>query len=181
VAALGVSYAGKLGKTFTGEEFTSMLLTSVNDINQYLTDGVKPFGDLTFNLKERYNRMGTGAIDAWKLLMQIEGTPSVMIQTGKACSISLEDFFGESCEDLTYLRVEYDDDAKKTLGLASAPKVKDGVLNVHCTKNGSAKIRVYAIAGGAQLGGGTQIGGTEISKEISLISRGVYSSNGGWF
>jgi hypothetical protein len=59
--------------------------------------------------------------------------------------------------------------------------VKDGVLNVHCTKNGSAKIRVYAIAGGAQIGGGTQIGGTEISKEISLISRGVYSGNGGWF
>ena len=181
VAALGVSYAGKLGKTFTGEEFTSMLLTSVNDINQYLTDGVKPIGDLTFNLKERYNRMGTGAIDAWKLLMQIEGTPSVMIQTGKASSITLEDFFGESYDDITYLRVEYDDDAKKALGLASAPKVKDGVLSIHCTKNGSAKIKVYAIGGGAQLGGGNQMGGTEISKEISIISRGVYSSNGGWF
>ena len=181
VAALGVSYAGKLGKSFTGDEFTSMLLTSVNDINQYLTDGVKPIGDLTFNLKDRYNRMGTGAIDAWKLLMQIEGTPSVMVPTGKACQITLEDFFGESYDDLTYLRVEYDDDAKKTLGLASAPKVKDGVLSVHCTKNGSAKLKVHAIGGGAPLGGGTQIGGTEISKEISIISRGVYSSNGGWF
>ena len=181
IAALGVSYAGKLGKTFTGEEFTSMILTSVNDINQYLTDGVKKIGDLTFNLKERYNRMGTGAIDAWKLLMQIEGTPSVMVETGKACSIDLEDFFGGSYEDLTYLKVEYDDDAKKTLGFASAPKVKNGVLDVFCTKNGSAKIKVYAIGGGAQLGGGNQIGGTEICKEISIISRGVYSSNGGWF
>ena len=181
IAALGVSYAGKLGKTFTGEEFTSMLLTSVNDINQYLTDGVKKIGDLTFNLKERYNRMGTGAIDAWKLLMQIEGTPSVMVQTGKATSINLEEFFGGSYDDLTYLRVEYDDDAKQTLGFASAPKVKNGILDVFCTKNGSAKIKVYAIGGGAQLGGGTQIGGTEISKEISIISRGVYSGNGGWF
>lgn len=158
-----------------------MLLTSVNDINQYMTDGVKPIGDLTFNLKERHNRMGTGAIDAWKLLMQIEGTPSVMIQAGKASSITLEDFFGESYDDITYLRVEYDDDAKKTLGLASTPKVNNGVLNIHCTKNGSAKIKVYAIGGGAQLGGGNQMGGTEISKEISIISRGVYSSNGGWF
>jgi hypothetical protein len=113
--------------------------------------------------------------------MQIEGTPSVMVQTGKACQINLEEFFGGSYDDLTYLRVEYDDDAKKTLGFASAPKVKNGILDVFCTKNGSAKIKVYAIGGGAQLGGGTQVGGTEIHKEISIISRGVYSSNGGWF
>lgn len=180
VAALGVSYAGKLGKKFSGEEFTAMLLTSVNDINQFITDGVKPVGDLTFNLKPYRKRMGTGAIDAWKLLMQIEGTPSVMVKAGEACSVRLDEYFGDSYEDLTYLRVEYDNDAKTTLGLASAPKVDDGVLNIVCMKNGSAKIKVFAIAGGGQLGGGNNIGGTEISREISIISRGVYSSNGGW-
>ena len=180
VAALGVSYAGKLGKKFSAEEFTSLLLTSVNDINQYLNDGIKPVGDYTFNLKPYNKRMGTGAIDAWKLLMQIEGTPSVMVQTGVSCSINLNEYFGESYDDLTYLRVEVDDEAKKTLGLASTPKVKSGVLDLVCMKNGSAKVKVYAIAGGGQLGGGTNIGGTEISREISIISRGVYSSNGGW-
>ena len=180
VAALGVSYAGKLGKKFSAEEFTSLLLTSVNDINQYLNDGIKPVGDYTFNLKPYNKRMGTGAIDAWKLLMQIEGTASVMVQTGVACSINLNEYFGESYDDLTYLRVEVDDEAKKTLGLASNPKVKSGVLNLVCMKNGSAKVKVYAIAGGGQLGGGNNIGGTEISREISIISRGVYSSNGGW-
>lgn len=181
VAALGVSYAGKLGKKFTGEEFTSMLLTSVNDINQFLGDSVKPYGDMTFNLKTYNKRMGTGAIDAWKLLMQIEGTPSIMVKTGETCAVQLAEYFGDSYTDITYLDVEYDDDAKNALGLASAPKIKKGVLNIVCMKNGSAKIKVSAIAGGGQLGGGNNIGGTEITREISIISRGVYSENGGWF
>ena len=180
VAALGISYAGKLGKKFTSEEFTSMLLTSVNDINQFLTDGVKTIADQSIPLKVYNKRMGTGAIDAWKLLMNIEGTPSAMVQTGKTCSVDLKQYFGESAADITYLDVEFDDEARKTLGLASKPTVKKGVLEITCMKNGSAKVKVSAIAGGGQLGGGNNIGGSEIAREISIISRGVYSSNGGW-
>ena len=180
VAALGISYAGKLGKKFTSEEFTSMLLTSVNDINQFLTDGVKTIADQSIPLKVYNKRMGTGAIDAWKLLMQIEGTPSAMVKTGETCTIDLKQFFGDSAADITYLDVTFDDDAKKTLGLASKPKVKNGALEITCMKNGSAKVKVSAIAGGGQLGGGNNIGGSEIAREISIISRGVYSSNGGW-
>jgi subtilisin family serine protease len=182
VAALGVSYAGKLGKKFTGEEFTALILTSVNDINQFISEtDIKPFGDYSFMLKPYYKRMGTGAIDAWKLLMQIEGTPSVMIKSGATSSISLEDFFGESYDDLTYTKVEVDAEAKKALGLASNPRIEDGVLSLACMKNGSAKIKVYAIAGGTQISDGSSIGGTEICRELSIVSRGVYSENGGWF
>lgn len=36
VAALGISYALDLGKTFTRDEFVSILLTSVNDLDSYL-------------------------------------------------------------------------------------------------------------------------------------------------
>lgn len=177
VAALGVSYAGKLGKRFTAEEFTSLLLTSVNDINQFLESGTK--GEV--ELKQYYKRMGTGAIDAWKFLMQIEGTPSIMVRMGKPCSVNLKEYFGEAAEDITYLTVEVSDEAKSILGLTSTPKVKSGVMDITTTKNGSAKIRVSAIAGGGQLGGGNNIGGTEIMREVSIISRGVYSENGGWF
>ena len=180
VAALGISYAGKLGKKFTSEEFTALLLTSVNDINQFLTDGVKTIADQSIQLKVYNKRMGTGAIDAWKLLMNIEGTPSVMVQAGQSCSVDLKQYFGESAADITYLDVEFDDEARKTLGLASKPTVKKGVLEITCMKNGSAKVKVSAIAGGGQLGGGNNIGGSEIAREISIISRGVYSSNGGW-
>jgi subtilisin family serine protease len=181
VAALGVSYAGMLGKKFTDNEFKTMLLTSVNDINQYMTEGGKSFKDMWINMQTYHNRMGTGAIDAWKLLMQIEGTPSAMVQAGKKTQVDLSEYFGEGAADLTYLGVEIDDETKKTLGLASNPKVTDGVLEIVCMKTGSAKIKVSAIAGGVQLGGGSNIGGTEITREISIISRGVHSTNGGWF
>jgi len=180
VAALGISYAGKLGKKFTGDQFRDLLLTSVNDINYLLTDGIKPYGEYTIGLKTYHNRMGTGAIDAWKLLMQIEGTPSVMVKTGQKCSVDISEYFGESAKDLTYLAVDISTEARKALGLASAPTIEDGALNIYCTKNASAKITVYAIAGGSHLGGGDKIGGTEIKREISIVSRGVYSSNGGW-
>ena len=181
VAALGVSYAEKLGKKFSGEEFTALLLTSVNDINQYLTEGLKPYGDMTFALSTYNKRMGTGAIDAWKLLMQIEGTAAVMVKKGEKCAIDLKPFFGDSASDITYLDVTFDDNAKKALGLASKPTIKKGVMEIVCMKNGSAKVKVSAIAGGGQLGGGNNIGGTEISREISVISRGVHTNNGGWF
>ena len=42
VAALGLSYAAKLGKHFTASEFRSMLLTAVNDIDRYMT-GTKSY------------------------------------------------------------------------------------------------------------------------------------------
>ena len=88
VVALGVSYAKKLGKKFTREEMTSMLLTSVNDIDQYLKSGTKKFYDAMLKtyvdlpLNQYYEKMGTGALDAWKFLMAIEGTPSYMAKVG---------------------------------------------------------------------------------------------------
>ncbi|MBQ2918479.1 MAG: S8 family serine peptidase [Bacteroidales bacterium] len=180
VAALGISYAGKLGKKFTGDQFRDILLTSVNDINYLLTDGVKPYGEYTFGLRTYHNRMGTGAIDAWKLLMQIEGTPSVMVKAGQMCSVDISEYFGESAKDLTYLDIDVSTEARKALGLASAPMIEGGALKIYCTKSASAKITVSAIAGGSQLGGGDKTGGTEIKREISIVSRGVYSTNGGW-
>ena len=58
---------------------------------------------------------------------------------------------------------------------------KTDIDETKCDKCGSAKIKISAIAGGGQLGGGNNIGGTEISREISILSRGVSSTNGGWF
>lgn len=183
VAALGVSYAGKLGCKFSDDEFKTLLLTSVNDINQYLTGGSKVYATegVTLDLKTYYKRMGTGAIDAWRLLMQIEGTPSIMVRTGEQSEVSLHEYFGASANDLTYLDVTVDDEAKAALGITALPKIKQGKLTIKCNKSGSAKVRIAAIAGGGQLGGGNNIGGTEIVREVSIISRGVYSSNGGWF
>lgn len=183
VAALGISYAAKIGKKFEGNEYKNLLLTSVNDINSLMVDGTKPYNGVSdaVVLKNYYKRMGTGALDAWRLFMQIEGTPSVMVECGKRCTIDLSEYFGGSAVDLTYLKVTVSEEAKSALGISGDPKMNKGLLEIKCTKNGSAKITISAIAGGGQLGGGNNIGGTEMSREISIISRGVYSTNGGWF
>ena len=183
IVALGISYAAKIGKKFNGDEYRDIVLTSVNDINSLLLDGTKPYNGVSnaVVLNDYYKRMGTGAIDTWRLFMQIEGTPSIVVATGERCSIDLAEYFGGSATDLTYLSVEVSDEAKETLGISGNPTMKKGLLEIKCTKNGSAKITVSAIAGGGQLGGGNNIGGTEIKREVSIISRGVYSTNGGWF
>ena len=183
VVALGISYAGKLGKTFTGDEFRDIVLTSVNDINSLMMEGTKPYNGVAdaVVLKNYHKRMGTGAIDAWRLFMQIEGTPSVAVTVGERCSVDLKEYFGGSAADLTYRSIEISDEARETLGIKGEPKMDKGMLVIKCENCGSAKVTIKAIAGGGQLGGGNNIGGTEISREISIISRGVSSTNGGWF
>ena len=183
VAALGISYAAKIGKKFEGDDYRTMLLTAVNDINALMTEGTKPYNGVAdaVVLKDYHKRMGTGAIDAWRLFMQIEGTPSIMVATDERCNVDVSEYFGGSAADITYLGVEVSDEAKEALGISGTPAMKKGLLEIKCTKAGSAKITIKAIAGGGQLGGGNNIGGTEISREISILSRGVSSTNGGWF
>lgn len=186
VAALGMSYALKLGKKFSRDEFVSMLLSSTNDMNSRLT-GTKQtkevsgstYVDCTLNLDDYYGKMGTGAVDAWKFLMQIEGTPSVQAKSGEVLEIALEDYFGGHAAELTYLGVDVGS-ASASLGLDSTPVVENGVLKLTCTKVGSGKVTVKAIAGGDKIGGGDSIGGMEISREISIVSRPLATQNGGW-
>ena len=186
VAALGMSYALKLGKKFSRDEFVSMLLSSTNDMNSRLT-GTKQtkevsgstYVDCILNLDDYYGKMGTGAVDAWKFLMQIEGTPSVQTKSGEVLEIALEDYFGGHAAELTYLGVDVGS-ASASLGLDSTPVVENGVLKLTCTKVGSGKVTVKAIAGGDKIGGGDSIGGMEISREISIVSRPLATQNGGW-
>jgi hypothetical protein len=187
VAALGMSYALELGKKFSREQFVSMLLGSTNDMNSRLT-GTKQtktangnvYVDCTLNLSDYYGQMGTGSVDAWKFLMQIEGTPSIQAKVGEALEVALADYFGGHAAELTYLGVEVSSTAKASLGLADDPIVENGVLKFTCNKVGSGKITVRAIAGGDKLGGGDSIGGMEYSREISIVSRPFTTENGGW-
>ena len=202
IAALGLSYAKKLGKTFTREEFTSLLLSSVNDIDSRLALGYK---DMLVNnslatkpLSAYQYNMGTGTIDAWKFMMNIEGTPCLSVKMGTEGSYNLDRFFGSGSEYLTYVGVEIDRDDMNALGMMRKPFIQHGRLVITPCKSGSAKIRITAIAGGNSVAGNVQgdmtgngdivtipnpnggIGGSLITREISIISRGTASDNGGW-
>ena len=194
VAALGLAYAYKLGKTFTREEFISLLLTSVTDIDVRMVDNtMKTCGYEDgakvpdANLGTYRGKMGTGAVDAWKLLMSIEGTPTLTILNGKSKRYDISSYFG--AKNLKYLSVEVDKETRQALGLKGDPEIdltgafSTKPLKLHPTKVGSGKLVVKAIAGYDEDGvvdGKTQTGGLEITRTISVMSRGVVSDNGGW-
>lgn len=184
VVALGLSYAKKLGKKFSVAEFKDMVVSSANEFDSRLNGskvydaGTQPALDLS-----RYRKqMGSGSIDAWRLMMKIEGIPCLVAKTGRNQFLDISSYFGTSAKNLTYLSVEVSDAGRESLGLAEDPYIDDeaGLLYVHPTKPGSAKIVVKAVAGGDYVGGDSQIGGMEVTQEISVIARSFKSSNGGW-
>ena len=178
VAALGLSYALKQGKHYTRNEFISMLLTSVNDMERYL-DGTKESNG-TMYLENYRKQLGTGAVDAYQLLMQIEGTPCHKVGVGAEALVPLTQFFGGSATNLTYTDVSMSAADRAKLGIEAAPTMAYGKLKIKCTKSGVAKITVTAIGGGDKVGTGSVMGGMTITKEFAVIARGVQAGNGGW-
>ena len=180
VIALGISYAKKLGKSFTRDEFHSMLLTSVNDLDGYLT-GTKDYYDLSsyswtkVDLAKYKGQMGTGAVDAWKFLMAIEGTPTLMAQVGKKVSIDISRYCNPS-DDYT---ITVDQATKTALGLSSDPVIKNGRLEIECSKIGSGKI-VLTGAVGKDPEKNNGIGDMAYSRTLSVASRYIGTDNGGW-
>jgi subtilisin family serine protease len=181
VLALGISYAKKLGKKFTREDMTSMLLTSVNDIDGYLESGTKKFYDsasknyIDLPLNRYYGNMGTGAVDAWKFLMAIEGTPSVLVEAKAKTAIDLSPY----CNPYDSYSISIDEASKASLGLVSDPVIKNGCLEIECTKIGAGKIVLSSAVGkDTQIENG--IGEMSYSREISIVSRPYAATNGGW-
>ena len=115
--------------------------------------------------------------------MQIEGTPCLPVQKGADVKIALDQFFSPAASHLTFTKVEVSDEARAALGIVGDPYVKYGKLFIRCENEGSAKISISAIAGGSEVAGqgNAVMGGTEFTREISILSRtaGV-SENGGW-
>ena len=184
VISLGIAYAKKLGKRFTRDEFTSMLLTSTNDIDQYLK-GTKRYYDLSgggwtdLQLNKYQNKLGTGAVDAWKFLMAIEGTPTALVKANQECSIDLDDYLGEGVAKRFDITIDVDNATKTALGLTTNPVVRNGKLVIRCTKIGSGKITLSSSVGkDPEMSNG--IGGHGFSKEISITSRLFATENGGW-
>ena len=184
MAALGLSYMKKLGKTCTVDEFKSMLLTSVDEIDKYCTGSTYYYDSKGSVHSVSYSgykgKMGTGAVDAWKLLMNVEGTPCEVMTVGDEQTLDLGKYFGNAYKSLTYTGVEISSEDLEVLGLKSAPQVAGGKLTLKPVRSGNVKITVKAVAGGQNVGTGSTMGGMEISRTVSVLARGVKASNGGW-
>ncbi len=175
VAALGLSYAAKLGKRFTKDEFRAMLLASVNDIDQYMV-GQKYFSAYTsstgqtisgpLNLEADYKyKMGNGYVDAYKMLMNVRGIPAIYIKQGTENTIDLAQYFGGNKQLMYIANVSTDDKSK--LGMTFT--VNNEKMTITCANEGAAIVTVK-----------TSIGGTQVSREISVLSRKNIAANNGW-
>lgn len=175
VAALALSYAKKLGKTFEPDEFRSMLLASVNDIDSHLT-GIKtyiPYTDTdtgigfdgSMEMADYRGKMGSGMIDAYKMLMAVRGTPAVTVEQDKPTTISLSKYYG----DVTALScmLEVSDAVKDKLGLTFT--VEGNNATITCSKQSAGLVTVKS-----------SVGGTSMSREVAIICRAKAASNGGW-
>lgn len=203
VVALALSYAKKLGKHFTRDEFKRMILASVNDIDQRIgsiSEKTYAYGRGALSMTPYYHQMGTGAIDAWRLMMHIEGLPTLTSTLGKQQWIDLTSIFGTASTSLTYLSVEVPAATASSLGLEKItptntekyPAVVDGNgyayvqfgrLYIYPSKIGSGTITIAAVGGGDHVGGGSNPpGGMTLTQTVSLIARDTDGGNGtgGW-
>ena len=184
VVALGASYALKIGKKFSREEFTSRLLSSAHDIDTYQNGcvnklWVRKYYDanasrpgwkseyVSTDVLAKKGKMGTGAVDAWNFLMALEGTPSYMATPGQKLTINVGEGYS----------LEIDAEDAQALGIEGTPEVKDGILEITCTKIGSGKIRFKASVGKDENG---VIPELDYYKYISIVSRPAVAANGGW-
>ena len=145
-----------------------MLLTSVDAIDGYFT-GIKPKdGTADMELADYVGKMGTGAVDAWKFLMNIEGTPSWQVRIGKT-ELDLKAVAGAPSAALKNVSVEMDQASRDALGITGELRAGDGRLTLNCTKSGAGILLIKADSEG-----------TSIERRISVICRPVVSGNGGW-
>jgi len=175
VAALGIAYAKKIGKHLTADEFDTKFLLSVNEIDNYLSSN---------NDYENYIRMmGTGRIDAFRMLMNIEGITCIPVPRGVTnYRIDVNKYMADGKTNIKLSDIEISQADMKRLGMSSKPRYMStaNVFSVTCKNSGSAIITVKMIAGGDNLGTSDNAGGKSITKKFALIVRNGFAENGGW-
>lgn len=178
IAALGLSYAKKLGKRYTADEFRSMLLSATNDIDPYLTGSLK-LGSQTIDYSSYKKRLGAGYVNAYKLLLQIDGTPYEVVEVGKMATIDLSEYFGGGVHNAKLYAVNVSDEDKANVGFGEYT-YDAGKLSFTCSKSGAATISVTLLVGGGSLDNTNNPFPIEVTKSFVVMSRAVVTSNGGW-
>ena len=183
VAALGLSYAKKLGKHYTAKEFRSLLLSATNDMTPYLkgsvtlqfTDGSK----LTLDYPNYKGKLGAGYIDAYKLLLQVEGTPCKVVKVGEQVDIDLSTYFGTGIGDAEHYSTKVSEEDVEAVGL-TVGEYADGKISVKADKVGVATISVTMLVGGGSLSDNKKPYPTEVTRKFVVISKEGVNTNGGW-
>lgn len=179
VAALGLAHAKKLGKKFSLEEFTSMLLLSTNNIDAHMAS----YEEIAMKYT---GKMGTGSIDALRMIMNVEGVPCVNLPKGQLAMIDLKPYLIDQGRDITIIDNDTDSSLiisnadKEKLGITNGPRIFNGKLIITCEKAGHALINVQCVLGEKEAGSDDKMGGRASTKKLAIVVRDGHSANGGW-
>lgn len=180
VAALGLSYAAKLGKHFATDEFRQMLLSSTDYIDNYFV-GTKrsttgydynrygeptSYYSCTLNMPDYKGKMGGGLVNAYKMLMAVEGTPVMTVAAGSQTPVPMDAVLGGAAYVVDYSVIDTDGEAEK-IGLTFTRS--GGDLLVQGSKCGTARVTVKCT-----------VGETDIERKLAIIVRDSFTPNGGW-
>ena len=183
VAALGLSYAKQLGKRYTAKEFRSMLISATNNITPYLTGkiaiGFSDGSSQIVNYPDYEGMMGNGYIDAYKMLLKVDGTPCKVVQTGVENDINLSLYFGGGLNDAEFVKAEASAEDIAATGLQIGAYSK-GKISVTTSKVGVATISVTMLVGGGSLSDNSKPFPTEVTRKFVVISKEQVAPNGGW-
>ena len=175
VAALALSYIEDLGKTYTAAQFKEMLLTSVYDINADLAKyGKYNTSGQMVSLEPYYRNMGTGAIDAYRVMASVRGTVCVPAVAGEEAVVNINKLVADGNTSFKVMEdIIIPDDVRERLGIKNET-IFGGDLIFTCEKTGTGVIKIVLVGGGDQLGGGNSMGGMRLEKEIAIIVRDNY-------
>ena len=171
IAALAISYALDNNIVLSLPELKDIIVSSVNNINPYLTGFKTNVSGGTLNLASYNNKMGTGLIDAYRVLMAVRGTKAIAIPVGEEVIINIASYIGDGTNDkIKMLESEISQEAIDALGIENI-KWMGGKLMLTCTKPGSALVTLKYVAGGTNVGGGQITGGMETQQEFAFVAR----------
>ena len=171
IAALAISYALDNNIVLTLPELKDIIVSSVNNLNPYLTGFKTNVAGGTLNLASYNNKMGTGLIDAYRVLMAVRGTKCIPIPVGEEVIINISSYIGDGTNDkIKMLESEISEEAIEALGIENI-KWMGGKLMLTCTKPGTALVTLKYVAGGTNAGGGQITGGMATEQEFAFVAR----------
>lgn len=177
VAALALSYAEVLGKTYTVDQFKEILLTSVSDVNSLLSGAKYTTSGQEVALSGYRNKMGTGCVDAYRVMAAMHGTVCVPAVAGEETIVNVKSLIADGN---TTIKISEDiiipDDVRKRLGIKNETIFGDDLIFT-CENTGTGVIKIGLVAGGDQVGGGNSMGGMRLEKEIAIIVRGSHEAD----
>ena len=171
IAALAIAYALDNNIVLSLPELKDIIVSSVNNINPSLTGFKTNVSGGTLNLASYNNKMGTGLIDAYRVLMAVRGTKCIALPVGEEVIVNVASYIGDGTNDkIKMLESEISDEAIAALGIENI-KWMGGKLMLTCTKPGSALVTLKYVAGGTNVGGGQITGGMETQQEFAFVAR----------